>query len=61
MCSECADPVAGEPNVAQFPRRSRIDERGVGAFLVEDPMRVLVPNHLVVLHEVDAIGTQTAE
>jgi hypothetical protein len=53
--------VAGEPNVAQFPRRSRIDERGVGAFLVEDPMRVLVPNHLVVLHEVDAIGTQTAE
>jgi hypothetical protein len=33
----------------------------VCAFIIEDPMRVFVSDHFVVLHEVDAVGAQTTK
>ena len=40
---------------------SRLDQRGVGALVVEDPVRILEANDLVMLHQIDAIGLQTAQ
>jgi hypothetical protein len=50
--------VPGEAQVAHLPRGLRLHERGVRPVLGEDPVRVLVAQHLVVLHEVDAVGAE---
>src|SRR3989442_9684747 len=39
----------------------RVDECTIGAFLVEDSMWIVIPQDLVVLHEIDAIGPQPLE
>jgi len=38
-----------------------VDERTIGAFLVEDSMWIVIPQDLVMLHEIDAIGLQSFE
>jgi hypothetical protein len=39
--------LAGEADIPEFPRPARVDERRVGALLVEDPVRILVAEDLV--------------
>ena len=53
--------VAGEADVAELSRLSRLDERSVGAVVVEDAVRILVAQDLVVLDQVDAVGLQATQ
>jgi hypothetical protein len=53
--------VAGKTDVAKLSRLSRLDQRGVCAFIVEDPMRVFEPKHLMVLHEVDTVDAKATK
>src|SRR3954462_4900242 len=53
--------VPGEPDVTELPRLSRLEQGGVRAFLVEDAVRILEAQDLVVLHEIDPVGLQPAE
>jgi hypothetical protein len=52
--------VPREADVAQFSRLSCLDQRGVRALsFIEDSVGILEADHLVVLHEVDAVGLET--
>ena len=53
--------VAGEADVAELARLPRLEERRVGAVVVEDAVRILVADDLVVLDQVDAVGLQAAQ
>ena len=53
--------VPGEADVAELARLPGLDQRRVGAVLVEDAVRILVADDLVVLDQVDAVGLQAAE
>src|SRR5438132_4976616 len=53
--------VPRESDVANSTRIASLDQRGVGPLLVKDPVRVLVPENLVVLDEVDAIDPEPPE
>ena len=53
--------MSGESDVPELPSLSCLEERRVRATLIKDPVRVLEPDHLVVLDEVDAIGLQAFE
>jgi hypothetical protein len=50
--------VTGEADIAQLAGLTRLDERGVGAFVVEDPVGILVAEDLMVLDQVDPVGLQ---
>ena len=41
-----------------LPALTRVDERRVGTFLVEDAVRIVEADDLVMLHEIDMIGLQ---
>jgi predicted metalloprotease len=51
----------GEADVPELPRLARLHQRGVGALVVEDPVRVLVADDLVVLDEVDPIRPEAPQ
>jgi hypothetical protein len=53
--------VPGEANVSQLAGLTRLDERRVGTFRVEDPVRIVEPDHLVMLDEIDVICLKAAE
>src|SRR2546425_4719370 len=53
--------VSREADRPDLPRSLRVDERTVGAFLVEDAMWIVVPQDLMMLHEIYAIGLQPLE
>jgi hypothetical protein len=53
--------VAGESDEAQLAGPARLQERGVGALLVEDAVRVVEAKDLVVLHQIDAVGPEAAK
>src|SRR5688572_2005228 len=54
--------VSRESDVAQLPRPLRVIEHLLRTLLlVEDAVRVLVPDDLVMLHEVDAVGLEPPE
>ena len=53
--------VAGEPDVAQLPGLTRLEQRRVGPLLIEDPMGILVSENLVMLDQVDVIHLQALE
>src|SRR5712672_3194165 len=53
--------VAGEANMSEFACLPRLDQRGVGAVLVENAVRVVIPDNLMVLDQVNAVGLQAAE
>ena len=50
--------VPGEADVAELARLPRLEQRSVGALLVEDPVGILEADDLVMLHEIDAIGLE---
>ena len=53
--------MPGEADVPEFAHFLRLDQHGVGAFFVENAMRVLIPDDLMVLDQVDAVGLQPPE
>src|SRR5664280_1408911 len=53
--------VPRKTDVAEFARLPGLHERGVGPFVIEDPVRVFVPEHLVVLDEVDHLDPEATE
>src|SRR5438045_2873422 len=53
--------VSGEADVAELARLARLDERSIRTLGVEDPVRILETDHLVVLDQIDAVGLQSAE
>jgi hypothetical protein len=52
--------MAGEADIAKLPRLPRFEERAVGALLIENAMRVLVSNDLVMLNQIDAVRAEPA-
>ena len=52
--------MAGEADITNLPRLPRFDERAVRSILVENAMRVLVSNDLVMLNQIDAVGAEPA-
>src|SRR5664280_3735078 len=52
--------VPRETNIAEFSRFPSLDERGIGPFVIKDPVRVFVPEHLVVLDEICLLYTSDA-
>src|SRR5437660_3328981 len=53
--------VSREADIPDLARSLRVDERTIGAFLVEDPMWIVVAQDLMMLYEIDAIGPQPRE
>src|SRR5258708_20661778 len=53
--------VSREADIPYFASSLPVDERAIGAFLVEDSMRIVIPQDFVMLHEIDAIGLQPFE
>src|SRR6267378_1087717 len=53
--------MSREADIPDLARSLPVDERTVGAFPVEDAMWIVIPQDLVMLHEIDAIGLQTLE
>ena len=53
--------MAGEAQVADLPLLERLEPGVDRAFLVEDPVRVVVVAHLVELPEVEVVGPQPPE
>ncbi len=51
----------GEADIPELACLLRVDERAIGAVIVEDAMRIVIPDDLVMLHEVEAIGLQPLE
>ena len=48
--------VSCEADEPQLPRLLRLEQRSLCALVVEDPVRILEPQHFVVLNEIDAVG-----
>jgi hypothetical protein len=48
--------MTGKTDEANLSGVARLDQCGVGAFSIEDAMRIFETKNLVVLHEVDMIG-----
>src|SRR5207253_8354339 len=53
--------VTGEPDVADLAGLARVEERAVRAFLVENAVRILVAQNLVMLNEIDMVGLQALQ
>jgi len=53
--------VPRETDIAQFSSFSGLHERGIRPFVIKDPMRVFVTEHLVVLDEIDHVDLEAAE
>src|ERR1700676_2669282 len=53
--------VPREADVPELACIAPVDERPIGAFVVEDSMRIVIPQDLVMLHEIDAIGLEAFE
>jgi hypothetical protein len=53
--------VPRETDIAKFSRLPGIHERGIGPFVIKDPMRVFVPKNLVVLDEIDHVDLEATE
>src|SRR5207237_487404 len=53
--------VSREADIPNLARSLPVDERAIGAFLVEDAMWIVIPQDLVMLHEIDAAGLQPFE
>src|SRR5580704_7722172 len=53
--------VSREADIPELACCSPVDERAIGAFVVEDSMRIVVAQDLVMLNEIDAIGLQPLE
>src|SRR5258708_2118930 len=53
--------VSGEADISDLARSLRVDERAIGTFLVEDSMWIVIPEDLVMLYEIDAIGLEPLE
>ena len=53
--------VSCKANEADLSGFLRLDERLVGAFFVEDTVRVLVPQNLMMLHQIDVVGLKPAK
>src|SRR6266850_3743843 len=53
--------VSRKADIPNLARSLPVDERTIGAFLVEDSMWIVIPQDLVMLHEIDAIGLQPRE
>src|SRR5450759_979958 len=53
--------VPRETNIAEFSRLPSLHERGIGPFVIKDPVRVFVPEHLVVLDEIDHVDLEATE
>ena len=53
--------VSREADIPDLARFLRVDECTIGAFLVEDSMWIVIPQDLVMLHEIDAIGPPPLE
>src|SRR5438876_3004300 len=53
--------VSREADIPDLARSLPVDKRSIGAFLVEDSMWIVIPQYLVMLHEIDAIGPQPLE
>ena len=49
--------VAGESDVANFAGGARLNQRGVGSFRVKDPVRIVEPDDLMVLDQIDVVDT----
>src|SRR6202521_4502867 len=53
--------VSREADIPELACLSPVDKRAIGAFVVEDSMRIVIPQDLMMLHEIDAIGLQPLE
>src|SRR6185295_11640820 len=53
--------VTGKADVAELSRFARLAESGIGAVFVEDAMRILIAEDLVVLDQIDAVGLQATQ
>src|SRR5882672_11867767 len=53
--------MSSEACVAELAGGARFYERRVRAIVIEDPVRILEADHLVVLDQVDAVGLKSAE
>ena len=53
--------VSGEADVTELPRFARLDERRIGAVVIENAVRILVAENLVVLDQVNAVGLEATE
>jgi hypothetical protein len=53
--------VSGEADVTELARFARLDERPVGAVVIENAVRILVAENLVVLDQVNAVGLEATE
>ena len=53
--------MAGEADVPQLAGFARLIQRGLGAVVaIEDPVRIVETDHLVVLHQIDAVRLQAS-
>ena len=50
--------VSREADIPDLARSLPVDERMIGAFLVEDSMWIVIPQDLVMLYKIDAIGPE---
>ena len=48
--------VSREADIPDLARSLPVDERTIGAFLVEDSMWIVIPQDLMMLYKIDAIG-----
>src|SRR5205823_758082 len=53
--------VSREADIPDLAGSLCVDKRTIGAFVVEDSMRIVIAQDLVMLHEIDAIGLQPLE
>jgi hypothetical protein len=53
--------VPRETDIAEFSRFPGLHERGIGPFVIKDPVGVLVSEHLVVLDEIDHVDLEATE
>jgi hypothetical protein len=53
--------VSRETDIADFPRFPSLHERGIGSFFIKDPVRVFIPEYLVVLDEIDHFYLEATE
>src|ERR1022692_2278218 len=53
--------VPRKTDIAEFSSFPGLHERGIGSFVIKDPVRVFVSDHFVVLDEIDHVDLEATE
>jgi hypothetical protein len=53
--------VSRETDISEFARFPGLHECGIGPFVIKDSVRVFVPEHFVVLDEIDHVDLEATE